>query len=483
MKLRISYYSSGLIALASLFVLVAWPKTAVADHHMKKALTVVEFTGENGRSVSKDIANILREEFDVVSSASYAAELNVPEGTNPNAEQIAGAASSLGLAGIVVGAVQKKGDRQQLHLEVFNGITGELARGVTIRFGGQLKAGTQQQLRSWLGETLSDFEIPESATGPVGEGFDDEANDTNDTNVADASTDTDDADGVSSASEIEAAKGSDDSDSSTSTTALSASSSTPSASPMLRIFVGGSVVSRNLSFSSRADLGDQAPQTLSTQAIGVYARADVFPFKSGLVSKLGFSAVLERAFTMSLPEADAVSQASETTFAQTRFGASARYKVIESKGVYSPTIVASVGANKLIFTYDRPTPGDDVLEATPETSYTYFDPGVAIVFPIASKFSLNAEAKGLLVTQAGKFLEDAQYGEATVIGLDMEAGAEYAITTNILIALGVRYSQFGMDFDGTGTRTKDADGDLNTDDVGGAEDRYISGFLTAGYAY
>jgi hypothetical protein len=91
------------------------------------------------------------------------------------------------------------------------------------------------------------------------------------------------------------------------------------------------------------------------------------------------------------------------------------------------------------------------------------------------------EAKFLAVLDTGEIQQPTQYGAAKVTGVDADGGVEMRFGQHFLARAGARLLFMGYDFKGTGAMT-DRDGNGETD-VGGAADRYLGGYLTAGYLF
>jgi hypothetical protein len=118
----------------------------------------------------------------------------------------------------------------------------------------------------------------------------------------------------------------------------------------------------------------------------------------------------------------------------------------------------------------------------PNVAYQYIDPGLAFRLPLAGgTVAVSAEARLALVTASGEIQEVSQYGAASMLGLDGDLGLEYRVMPRLGIRGGVRYTGISFAFDGSGELTnRDADAEP---DVSGALDRYLGGYLVAGYSF
>jgi hypothetical protein len=114
-------------------------------------------------------------------------------------------------------------------------------------------------------------------------------------------------------------------------------------------------------------------------------------------------------------------------------------------------------------------------------SYLYVDPGAALRFPFTEALRANAELRFLYAFSAGQIQDAAQYGSSTVLGFDVDAGLELGLGDSFLLRVGARFLGFYERFSGNGAKTDRGGNQMQ--DVSSAFDRYLGGYLTAGYTF
>jgi hypothetical protein len=143
-------------------------------------------------------------------------------------------------------------------------------------------------------------------------------------------------------------------------------------------------------------------------------------------------------------------------------------------------VEASVGYNRMQFVIDRgdAPPGSVQI---PNVDYAFLDPGVAVRYFLSERLEVGAGASLGLVLDTGDMQRMDEYGAATVLGLDLEAGATYMMTGQLGIRGDLRATTFGFTFDGSGAMSN-PDGD-GTVDIPGGRDSYFGVTVTAGYLF
>jgi hypothetical protein len=149
----------------------------------------------------------------------------------------------------------------------------------------------------------------------------------------------------------------------------------------------------------------------------------------------------------------------------------------------APTIVASVRYNRSKFDIDKGGAPMGVTVDIPNTDYSFFDPGAGLRYPISPKLAVAGDARILVVTNTGEVQQMSQYGAATVLGFDFDAGADYTINKQWFVHAALKLTTIGFTFKGNGMLSNDRDGDPTTIDVQGARDTYYGAIVTAGYLY
>jgi len=282
----------------------------------------------------------------------------------------------------------------------------------------------------------------------------------------------------------------DEDDSSNPDLGLEASAAKPTAATGVRttpllVNAGMSFVGRNLTFKSSAPAED-APRGYKGKTVpGVYATGELYPMTfagaKGVLANVGVGFVADRVIKLNSSVSDGMDGTALLPTKQSRYGANLRYRHNFGSGPRGVSLLASVGYNKLTFSIDKSGAPENVIVDVPNTSYAYVDPGLGVRVPVAGNLSALAEGKFMAVLDTGQIQTPEQYGAATVTGFDGDLGLEYALGDHFLARAGARLIMLGYSFKGNGVQS-DRDGNGSAD-VGGASDRYLGGYLTAGYAF
>lgn len=253
------------------------------------------------------------------------------------------------------------------------------------------------------------------------------------------------------------------------------------ARPTLELGAGVSVISRDLSFSHQASLAmSERPLGYDGSPVGgLYLAGELYPAAlagragDGALGNLGVAFAFDRAMSVTSRHDDGAMEREFDT-SQVRMGVGVRYRVM----LGNTAVKAAAGYNKL--SHDIDTGGAAL--ALPNVSYSYLDLGAGVRHPLTDRVAVTGDARYLNVLGAGAIVEADAYGAATVNGVDLDAGLQWRATDRISVRGGVRYLRMGFSFEGTGAMSTDLDGDPDQD-VGGASDVYLGGYLLAGVAY
>lgn len=244
--------------------------------------------------------------------------------------------------------------------------------------------------------------------------------------------------------------------------------------------IGVSAVVRNLDFNAAPDLRvEQRPNTYSGQPVAsLLFGGELYPFafggKTGLLSGLGLGVVFDKVLVIK-------SRLGTTEYdtAQTRWGANLRWR-LNFGGPSAPSVKVLAGVSRLTFAIDR---GSADL-GMPDVAYTNLEFGAAGRVPIGwPNLALFADLRYLAVLDTGEISTKEFYGSGSTLGLAVEGGIELILLRRFVVRAGIRYQRYAFDFDGTGVQSNNLDGNPANQDVGGAVDDYLSGFLTAGYLF
>ncbi|MCB9575193.1 MAG: hypothetical protein H6709_24210 [Kofleriaceae bacterium] len=257
--------------------------------------------------------------------------------------------------------------------------------------------------------------------------------------------------------------------------------------PAIKIAVGPSAKARSLAFSVRPDLDpDLAPNGDTTTMVpGARVSGEVYPMalKGGrdAAANLGVGFEFDQTLTLSTQTSDAPDQKFPT--AQRSWSVGVRYRILLGDKPTSPTVTVGAGYGRRAFIVDRSALPDGARIDFPDVDYRFVDPGLTVRLPLGKSMALEVEGKGLLFKQAGAIQKDTEYGGAKITGFEAGGGVEVKVTKSAVVQLSGSWTQVGFDFIGNGMLSNGRDGDLTTQDVGGAMDRYIGAAATLGVAY
>jgi hypothetical protein len=209
---------------------------------------------------------------------------------------------------------------------------------------------------------------------------------------------------------------------------------------------------------------------------GLYLDGEIYPLagQGKHLARLGASLVIDRAVGLS-SQLSMNGSTTEFDTVQSRWGLGLRYALPVSDGAI---VKLAAGYDQLEHTIDA----SGVNVPLPDVSYSYLDIGAGAYVPLGKEIAVNADARYLHVLSAGEIQDADKYGTGNVVGLDVDANLEYRMSPTIHLRAGVRYLRMAFDFDGSGSWTTELDGDPDQD-VGGASDTYLGGYMTAGYTF
>jgi hypothetical protein len=257
----------------------------------------------------------------------------------------------------------------------------------------------------------------------------------------------------------------------------------PRATPLL-VNLGVSFIGRKLTFDySGTDTARAPPGYDGTPVPGAYMTAETylagFGGETGPLANIGIGVVVDRVIGLNSTLDDGTGMLVKLPTRMWRYGANLRYRHNFGDQADGVSMHGAVGYNTAGFAISKSdAPGSvDV----PNVNYKYIDIGVGGRVPVAGPLALLAEAKFLGLLNAGQIQTLEQYGPADVSGFSGEAVVEYQITDSVNARAGGRFMQVTMTFDGFGALDdRNSDG---TQDVSGSSDRYLGGFVTAGYSF
>ena len=255
------------------------------------------------------------------------------------------------------------------------------------------------------------------------------------------------------------------------------------------IQIGASVVRRSMSFQLAEDFAEAPNGYNGPLAPGLNVAGEVFPlaltglpekgFAGRLLSGIGFGFRYDQVLGLQTSiETGATALVVPTRQASYSVGGRLRVPIGKSSSV---TLAAGVG--NLMFDVNRQNVPSGLVLDVPNTSYSYFDPGIAVQIAVHPKIDVGAGAQVLLITDAGDVQLPESYGAATITSYAADMRVVYRLTPSWRVRAVGSFTKVALAFSGNGEQTYLRDGDPGDQDVLGASDSYIGGILSLGYVY
>ena len=237
--------------------------------------------------------------------------------------------------------------------------------------------------------------------------------------------------------------------------------------------VGLSITTRRLTWATDGDLVQKPPAYKGLPAPGGMFDLTFYPLNlghkaEGLKKNLGVNVAYEQALLISSKDQDG--NKLETAYSRYAIG-----------GVFRHALGSSVIGGTLKYGRQSFQIQNSDAIGIPNVNYSMFSPGGFVQYPLNPKITLNFDLAALLVLKTGQMQLMQNYGGASVLGFEGEAGGDYALTGSIFVRAGLKVESIGYKFNGKGAKTN-ADADPEQD-VQGARDTYIGVVGTLGYIY
>lgn len=485
----------SLLALSiALAVLLVAPAPSSAE---TKRVVLLQIEGTRSPALRRDIARLLRPNK-VLSPKVYRRAAKRRKAVKLTPNNVAEVARYLEVHAVIDGVLVAEGDGYKLTVRVRAGNDGLVVKRIPMRLGKpRLSAKMKKGLAKRLRQTLADLPPPGGERGsqdafedePVEEAFLDEPEEA-EPDAAEAAA-IDDADEVEEdervaqvvddepdapvSAEVDAAADTDDDD-----------AERGPRDRAVALFAGLSVVQRQLVFSAAPDLVNAPLGYQGAPVPGIFVHGEAYPLAlssgEGGLGNLGLTFLYDKVVRInSQVENPDNGEVEVLPTTQQRWSVGAKYRINFGSKVTSPSLALSAGYNRQEFVIDKEAASPEVIVDIPNVTYTYVDPGLSFRMGATPKLFLFAEGRFLAVLETGEMQQPEQYGSAQVTGLDADVGFEYGIGEHYLVRAGARFTQFGYAFQGNGNMTdRNGDGEL---DVGGAADRYLGGYVTAGFGF
>ncbi len=470
----------AIVALAAgLFALVAEPALASAE----KRIVILDFEGRRTARYEKQITQILEKNNTVISSREYKRAAKKLRAARPTAPNVAKVAEELEADGVLIGVVKRRRGRYRLTVRLRAGTSGDFTDDTITANSAKprLSRAQMRRFRKELGRAIDN--LPEREAPPP---------EVEEVEGPPPSEDEDLTAGDDEEEEPVASTKKKGGEASTLTSAEQADMDVRGRA--LEAAGGLSFSARTLSFSVRSGLGDLAPRGYEgTLVAGAYVLGELYPLafnrkKKSITHNIGvafsFDRVLKIESRMLYDDGSGTPAEATLPTTQSHWGVGLVYRHNFGKKPTSPTLKLGVRYNSFSFVIDKDSfPGGADQVDIPNMEYVYWDPGLAIRFPVNPKIALLADVRYLLVTAAGSMTDADQYGSTKITGYDADVGFAYRINKTVSVRAGGRFTGINLSFDGTGDKTNNRDGDSSTQDVMSASDQYVGGYLVAGFLF
>ncbi|HUH05212.1 MAG TPA: hypothetical protein VML75_24605 [Kofleriaceae bacterium] len=502
-----------LVGIAAIAALLAAPSLADAQ----KRIVVLEVEGARNGALRASLAQIVGDENRVIDGAKYTRLAKRMKAGKLTPENVALVAAKLEADGVIESMIVADRDQYMLRLRVREGATGRTVKKLAIKLKKPaLSRGMQEQLSERLldavdGLRFNDAELdfePESGAVEDAEDDDEDGDDTRARRAKPASkaavrkasktrerkvASADDDEIVADDDE-----GDDDDDEE-----LDDAEAPPSRAggvrreatvPMpaavhrrrgaMSLSAGLAVMTRELAFTTRPDMINAPEGYTGPAAPAVRVAGELYPLaidssRTGLAANVGIGFELDHVIGLQT-QVDSGGMPVNLPTTEMRYSAGLRVRHAFGSKPTHPSIKLSVNYSKLEFAVQKQ---EGVAIDLPNTTYTYFDPGLELRVPFTARVAMLAGARAMLMRDAGEVQQSDQYGTAKITGYDASGGFELAWSSRLVFQLAARYMAIGYEFQGDGEMSNNRDGDPMSIDVGGALDRYMSGSLTAGYLF
>lgn len=474
------------IGLSSLL----YTNAAVAE----KRVVLLKIEGDASSRIGKSLSKLIDNEHRIIDGSTYELQARKLNANRLNARDVRKVASKIEADGILSGTMLRRRGRYVLQLRLIEGSSGRTIKKLSVKLRSRrLSRKMRKAIAERLLSAIDELAIVENTSDAIRE----EDGDAKRARVRKTARDDDEGDKIDE--DDKGDKGdsvADDDKPSRSAAAPSGGSVDKSladaAKPpgdAMSIAAGLSVISRKLSFTSRADLAEPPAGYNGPLAPGIYANGELYPLamdgkgKGGLTN-LGIGFTIDRVVSINTVLQDPNGGMNVTLpTSQTQWGVHVKYRYKFNDKENSPVLKASVGYNRMTFEVDRTGLEAGQILDLPNTSYTYYDPGLALRYPVSPKLAVEVDARAMLVTGVGQMQTPEQYGSAKVTGVDGGISIEYKLKPKVVLNIGARYMAIGYQFNGDGMQTNARDDDPNTVDVGGALDSYMRAYVALGYLF
>lgn len=407
-----------------LFVWIALPALAIA----KPTLALAPIEGDKDGKVAELIEGAVDEDFKVIGPKKVEATMGKLDIGEVDPKTIKKLRKRLDAEIVVYGHVDKEGKKKNLTLSI--SARGKRTQKFEIDYKSADAKSFKKELRGELNRRLAGAERDDSNN-------DDEEDEPKREKKREARRDDDDDDGGKVRKRRD--RGDDDDDDDDRRKRKKKRHVINHAA--LNLAAGGVAARRTLTYDGG---GTMPPPRVGTFGGAGRIDAELYPAAfdtlKGAAAGIGFAGEFEKTLGVSIDVPG--SGGKSTPINQMRFSAGARYRV-----VFGPSSFA-FGASYWYrqFVADRSSLGGLVTLDMPDVKYKAIAPTGVLRLSAAPNVSVYFSAEIPLLLDAGPIQSGANYGPASVIAFDLEAGAAILVGANYAVRLAAQFEQVGMSF-------------------------------------
>ena len=255
----------------------------------------------------------------------------------------------------------------------------------------------------------------------------------------------------------------------------------------IRVDLGGSATSRQLSFVSRAFTDGLGPPPGYHNSLVGGGRVDgeIYPLAFSDPRSAGAGLGLAGSFdqTASLAVTNSLQPGMRFPVLQRRWSIGARYRIVFGNSDTSPSVTFGIDYGHRTFKINRAGLMSGLIIDVPDVDYKGITPSLQFRVPLGRTAALLVGGGSMLMLGVGGIGTADEYGRARVTEGEGMAGLDFVFGKYITLRIIGEAAQVGYVFENTGAMTKNRDGNPATPDVGGAADRYYGGAATIGVVY
>lgn len=465
----------------------------------KPKVAIVPLEGDSDGTAQDAITDALGDDAEVAGPKSVTRAIDkLGLDTEMSDKDLKKLSGELEADAIVRGTLTSKDGKQILHFKLF--VKGKKVKGFTVEFGSlksqKFKDALHDKLMEKLGAEKKAVADDDADAKPRKKGGDDEDADAKPKKKSgdeDADTDArpkkkdgddEDVDAKPKKKKRVGKAGDEDDEEVEEVTTVKPAGGHSASHDAVRVDMGVSLLSRQLTFNSRNF--EQAPKGYKNSPVpGGRLEAELYPFAFGnptsAAAGLGIGGSYDKTFALNLQST--AQPGTKFPVTEQHYDVGLRYRIVFGSKPASPSVTLSAGYAGWSFKVNRSALMQGNVIDLPDVSYVGFDPGIMFRIPLGNTVALLFGGSALLVTGTGQIQQPDQYGQAKVTAGSGMFGLDIVFSHRYALRLAAEAAQMGFAFTGGAQMTNNRDGDPATKDVGGAADRYIGGAFTFGVLY